>query len=186
MPTGLKIEAVNLKQWVKLANDTAKAFTAPDVVRRINTIWGVHWRQISRNIFASEGGKGAHGNWQPLSEPYRTRKSALFPGKGILRRTDRMYKSLTTKQENISTADRVGSRIMLQFGSRVPIYPEVHQKGIGLMPRRRALDPTRPQLKAMAGAIGGTLIRDLRKRGWFDGKTGLGFRNTGFDSVQIE
>lgn len=52
---------------------------------------------MERRQFASEG--GLTGGWPALSPRYAAWKAIHYPGKGILRRTDRLYDSLTTGPE---------------------------------------------------------------------------------------
>ncbi len=71
--------------------------------------------------------------WQKLSTRYAAQKARKYPGKTILRRTDRMYTSLVRKNApgNVS---RVSAR-QAEFGTTVP-YARHHQTGTAIMPAR--------------------------------------------------
>jgi phage gpG-like protein len=81
-------------------------------------------------IFAAEG----IPSWPALSPAYAAWKATRYPGKSILRRTDRLYDSLTSRTSE--TVWSVGPR-SLRFGTRVP-YWMVHQTGSrdGTVPAR--------------------------------------------------
>lgn len=87
--------------------------------------------------FRTEGGRAQ--KWQELSEQYAARKAAKFPGKTILRRTDRLYDSLT----KIGTTEHifVSKPLEMLFGTGV-WYSRIHQLGGGRVPRRRILSLT--------------------------------------------
>lgn len=187
MPTNLKIKAVNLKEWQRLAKATGKAFHAPDVIRNVGTMLTRRWQLLSRKQFESEGATGG-GRWPALSPKYAAQKRRQFGGKTILRKSDRMFRSFVTRRENIAAATRAGKGFVYRYGSTVPIYPEAHQKGLGAMPQRSVLNPTSQQLKGISAAIGRTVVEGVFKRKWFDSQKGglrLSFINTGFSSIDI-
>lgn len=88
--------------------------------------------------FASEG--TAVGGWAPLSPRYAAWKAKRYPGKTILRRTDRLMKSLTWTGAALATPE--GIAIMTPdsatFGSSV-FYGRFHQRGTRTMRQRRIL-----------------------------------------------
>jgi phage gpG-like protein len=55
------------------------------------------FRAIELQAFTSEGTSGESGAWAPLSPGYRAWKERHFPGKTILRRTDRLMGSLVRR-----------------------------------------------------------------------------------------
>lgn len=71
--------------------------------------------------------------WQKLSTRYAARKAKQFPGKTILRRTDRMYNSLVRKNApgNVSQVRAMDAA----FGTSVS-YARHHQTGTGQMSAR--------------------------------------------------
>jgi len=88
--------------------------------------------ESQRRQFASEGAFGS-GGWAPLSPAYAAWKRRAYPGKTILRRTDELYRSLTSgPQVRIATPKR------LTLGSAVA-HGVYHQRGDGV-PRRRPVD----------------------------------------------
>jgi phage gpG-like protein len=86
-----------------------------------------------RRQFTSEGAFGS-GGWAPLSQPYATWKARHYPGKPILRRTDDLWRSLTT-----GPAVRVIKPQYLALGTDVE-YAKYHQKGKPPLPRRRPVE----------------------------------------------
>lgn len=85
-------------------------------------------RDQLKERFDAEG----HG-WQKLSTRYAAWKEKKYPGKTILRRTDRMYSSLVRKNApgNVSQVRAMDAA----FGTTVP-YARHHQTGTGQMPAR--------------------------------------------------
>lgn len=94
------------------------------------------YREVTRN-FETEG--SYVGGWAALSPDYATWKAAHYPGKGILRRTDALFRSLTFDgaspgAEGVFVADRES----LVIGTAVP-YAQYHQRGTSRMLRRAVL-----------------------------------------------
>lgn len=73
--------------------------------------------------------------WARLDPTYRARKSKGFGGRTILRRSDRLYKSLTRKAPG--SVGRIG-RNRLEYGTTVS-YADFHQEGTRRMPARPPL-----------------------------------------------
>jgi len=89
------------------------------------------WYERERREFEIEGDPA----WPALSPLYRAWKARHFPGKTILRRTDRLYESLTSPGgENIAMV----TPRTIRFGTRVPYWGH-HQRGSGVLPRRPPL-----------------------------------------------
>lgn len=114
---------------------------------------------IVEQIFHSEGAQTVSGQWQELSDAYAARK---HPDRGILRRTDRLFRSLTRKRssEAVFQVRRDG----FTRGTRVP-YARFHQTGTKRMPARpiydfrehharRMRDVLRSELQAYAVSLG--------------------------------
>lgn len=103
------------------------------------------YRQIERN-FELEGRLA--GGWAPLEERYAAWKAAHFPGKTILRRTDRLFNSLRFEggQPGPEGIFRDGHE-SLEVGTSVP-YAIYHQRGAVLAQRfiSAAKLPRRPFL----------------------------------------
>lgn len=179
----MRVVVKNFKQWSKGAQDTARALTAPDVIRDQEVMLTRRWQRLFREVFDSEGAKTASGRWARLSPAYAAQKARRFPGKTILRRKDRMFRSFVTRRENVAFAARHRDGFLFKYGSLVPVYPELHQTGTPFMPARKIIDPTRQQLTGVAAAMGRTLVEGMFRRKWFDRRSGLVFRNTGFDII---
>lgn len=87
------------------------------------------FEEQERDIFSKAAG------WPSLSPRYSAWKALHYPGKPLLRASDRLYKSLTeTTSDSIRKATDKGA----QFGSRVP-YANRHNRGTGGMPKREFL-----------------------------------------------
>lgn len=121
------------------------------------------WRPFWRDYFAPDfygriarnfelEGKLA-GGWQPLESRYAAWKAAHYPGKTILRRTDRLFNSISWTgdgpgPEGIFRADPSS----LELGTSVP-YAKWHQLGAVLHQRfiSAATLPRRPFLFLVPG-----------------------------------
>lgn len=90
--------------------------------------------QIAEETFATKD----HGSWPPLSPKYKEWKDANYPGKPMMRLTDRLYNSLTGKG---SGAVRIIGPATLTYGTTVP-YGIMHQKGGSILPQRRVIHLT--------------------------------------------
>jgi phage gpG-like protein len=124
------------------------------------TVWPAvtaEMARIWREHFAGEG-VGPAGRWPPLSANYARWKMRNFPGKTILRRTDRMYRSLVGK-----TADSIHrpTADSLEIGTSVP-YANFHQTGTGRMPARRIIDLNEVQKTRIMKAIHQSVFLNLQ------------------------
>jgi hypothetical protein len=117
---------------------------------------------IEREQFASEGAAGESGKWQKLSSPYEEIKSKKYPGKGILRRTDAMYKALTSH-----TSDSIfeKSKDEMAIGTSLP-YPILHQKGAGKLPEREPVSFSQTQKRRLQKRIQLSLLEQVKKAGF--------------------
>lgn len=114
--------------------------------------------------FASEG--AAVGGWAQLSPRYAAWKAKRYPGKTILRRTDRLMTSLTWTGASLATSE--GIAIMTPdsatFGTSV-FYGRFHQRGTRKMRQRRILYlPTSPDPRVTLGKMLQRWAQD-----WFGG-----------------
>lgn len=80
--------------------------------------------------FESEGGS----QWQALSPRYAAWKNRTYPGKTILRRTDRMYNVATGQPGDY---DLRGSELHIRMGGAP--YWRAHDEGTGRLPVRKIL-----------------------------------------------
>jgi phage gpG-like protein len=175
----------NIDEWRRAALNTAMSFTDQQTVQNLNAMLGQRLQTTERQMFRTQGGFGRSGNWKPLSPEYAELKAKKYPGKTILRREDRLFRSLTaTSEDSVSTGTGGQGLYVFRFGSRVP-YTIFHQRGTPRMPARKLFDMTGQQLRGLAAAMGRTITEGLFTRGWFDrrDKT-LVFKNTGFDRIE--
>lgn len=90
-----------------------------------------HW---SAKSFKTEGAYPGP-RWARLDPTYASRKGRAFPGRTILRRSDLLYRSLTTSGPR--SVGRVG-RNRLEYGTEVE-HAIYHQEGTRRMPARPPL-----------------------------------------------
>jgi phage gpG-like protein len=139
--------------------------------------------RIEEEQFLSEGAKGAHGKWAPLSKPYYEYKELRWPGRPILQRNYDLVSSLTD-----TTADsiRVKEKQEFAFGTKVVSkephnkgfnYPLEHQRGNRRMPARRPIDLSESQRRDLTKAIQKGLLEIIRadKEIQFDKDVASGF-----------
>ncbi len=177
MPAGILIKS-NRKKWVRLANATAKEMSSPSLLNAISSVIRFRMQTFSRLAFDTEGASTAGGRWKRLSPLYARLKARAFPGKTILRRTDRLHGSYTSSGgEHIFNSARRGGKIIINIGSNVP-YSQ-HQRN------REVQNPTAAQLLTMSQDVGGKIKTTILRKGWVDGDNGkLTVKNTGFDRVR--
>lgn len=112
-------------------------------VKYFNKVIPRDFRDYNKAVFESEGTKGKHGKWQKINSKYAKYKRRHFPGKTLLRRTDKMYKSLTSgTSDTIQFISNTRRGLVIRLGTKVK-YAEYHQTGAGRLPVRRAIDPSR-------------------------------------------
>lgn len=186
--TGIKVKAVNLKQWKAQANDVASYMNGRELARIMETMLSQRLYALEERQFKSEGGSGASGKWAPLSARYIARKAALG-GDGILVLTGRMRGSLTGPGgENVSRANNRATGFEYQFGTLDEKAP-YHQKGTSNLPKRPPIDLTDQQINGIGIAMARTMEDGLFSRMWFE-KRGANRRIskakfTGFNQKRI-
>lgn len=113
-------------------------------------------RSIVADQFATQG----RGLWRPLSKRYAAQKAQKYPGKTVLRRTDRMYDSLVKR-----TASSIVSinKNELTYGTSVP-FASFHQTGTRKMPARKIIALTEGDKDKIIKAVQARLVK-LTKEG---------------------
>ena len=86
-------------------------------------------KRLFASIFQGEGQTPLTSRWAPLSPQYKAWKERNYPGKTILRRTDRLFHSVVNNPNLNITPER------LTFGTNVP-YASFHETGTSKMPAR--------------------------------------------------
>lgn len=86
--------------------------------------------------FATEGSRFGAA-WAPLTPAYAAWKAVHYPGKTILRRTDKLFESLTVRPLAV---ERIGKQ-SATVGTDVS-YAKYHAKGTSKMPSRPFLELT--------------------------------------------
>lgn len=124
---------------------TLERFTAVEDMRPAWNAIADHFAALERHQFATEGGNSARtvfGGWSPLSPAYARWKARAYPGKTILRRTDDLWRSLTSRPFGIELIEKQ----QMVIGSDVD-YGAYHQTGTPRMPRRRPIELTEAHRK---------------------------------------
>lgn len=123
---------------------------------------GVVLRQAIEEQFASEGSH-ASGGWAPLADSTVREKARKGYRPEILRATDRLMESLTSKFDSDHIEEMRGPDT-LAYGTRVP-YGIFHQTGTRKMPRRRPVALTEGDKVAIMKAIQLATVRGVKAAG---------------------
>ena len=119
----------------QLDRELARIQKAPDNMWPVWNYLTDRFVKMEKRQFKTEGQYGS-GGWAPLSPRYGAWKAAAYPGKTILRRSDRLYDSLTRRPLPIEVLE--ASHMVI--GSDVE-YGKYHMRGAGRhMPRRRPIE----------------------------------------------
>lgn len=116
--------------------------------------------EIEKAQFDSEGGKGASGKWQELTERYAAQKIDRYgAGKKILEATGDLEASLT--------GDNAGSyywsnKTEIAVGSTIP-YGIYHQRGSEKLPARPPISFADDSKRDLMKTIQSELIKQLRR-----------------------
>ena len=171
MPAGIKITS-NVKQWQKQAEKAANQINSGPLTRKLSIQISKRMRDWTKQNFIL----GSAGGWEPLSPEYAKRKGTK--GAGILRLTDRLFKSVTERGgESIAAMRRTIAGYTYRFGTRVP-YGEFHQAGDG-QPQREFITMNDARDIAVQKDIGDITVQHLARMPFFDALRGAGFRITG-------
>lgn len=141
----IKVGFKNTKQVLSDLSRFENCLTG-EMVQHFNKAIPKSFYDTNKRLFKSEGKTGDHGNWKPLNEDYAAWKAKKFPGKTIMRRTDRGYKSLTGHTgDSIKFIGNIpGGRFAIRMGTAID-YMEYWQKGVMTKKRgkitRRTIDP---------------------------------------------
>jgi len=122
---------------------------------------GEDFREVEKLQFDAEG----YG-WEELSPAYEATKQQQYPGKTILRRTDRLYNAMTHKQalDNVSTVKPMEA----EFGARgvAGQRGSWHQLGAGSLPQRKVIDLREQDKRMFTKTVHTYMIRLGREAGF--------------------
>lgn len=108
------------------------------------------WEKFGKEFYAEEKALFNAAPWKPLSPAYAPQKARRFPGKGMLRATDTLFKSLT-EQGAAGNVSRINNQ-EAEFGSNID-YGLFHQFGTSRMPARPPLaEPEIDRYDTIAGS----------------------------------
>ena len=164
----------NIKRWQKQGEKAAGEFNKGVLTRKISIAWSRKMREFAKINFITLG----HGTWPPLSPAYAKRKGTK--GAGLLRLTDKLFRSLTTRGgNNIARLSRKGGGGIMEyrFGTKDFKAP-FHQRGTDRMPKREVIKVTESQEMALQKTAAEITVKHLAGLPFFDKLTGAGFRIT--------
>ena len=143
----------NEKQFGESLKRGALSLNSVALGRKLRIKWSDEMEKINRSHFKTKG----HGSWDPLNKKYAKRKRAGGFGDNILRRTDGLFRSVTSKAfGNKTTIVRTGHGFNYTFATTDPLA-DFHHRGRGRLPVRTVIDPTLPQENRLQ-RIGGKII----------------------------
>ena len=121
---------VNLKVNIEGALEELKKY---EKLRDLTPFWKnvaiPMTKRLFATVFANEGQTPLTPRWAPLSPQYKRWKDQRFPGKTILRRTDKLYHSVVSNPMTNVSPDQ------LTYETNVP-YAIYHELGTSKMPAR--------------------------------------------------
>ncbi len=171
----LKIDS-NLKTWSAQAKRTSDALTSATTMNQLTNLLTARFRADFNRAFATQGASTSEGRWKPLSPAYARAKARRFPGKTILRATERLRQSYASGGENLVKAGRLARGYLFMIGSLVP-YSGFHQD-------RKVIAPTQGQLAIVSAGISSILKKAFLRVGWFDtASSSITWYDTGFDEI---
>lgn len=157
---------INFKFEVEGKTQFNRSFSRADlVISDLRPVWDEirnEFFDIQREQFKSEGGAGSSGQWKPLSTKYARLKNKKYPGKTILRRTDKLFKSLTS---NTSDSIYIPKKDEVAMGTSVK-YAKYHHNGSGRLPQREVISFSNRQRNRLTKKIQAKLISEMRKTGF--------------------
>jgi len=176
----------NIDEWFKKAIVSSKAFTSPAMVGNLNKLLTRRVQRLALDQFESQG-SGRHGRWKKLSKRYARWKAQKYPGKTILKRTDKLFRSAVAGTDsNITGGLSTGGGYIFKYRIKV-IYAKFHQKKKykPRPPTRRIWDPKQIQLKVISEAIGKNIVVNMFRSRAYDNELSatVKIRGKGFDVV---
>lgn len=133
-------------------------------LRNLRPVWRsivTYLRQATTDQFLSAGGR-SRDKWEPLSTAYAVRKAQVWPGKPILRASDRLFQSLTG--QNQDSVVEIDAR-SLTWGTATP-YARFHQRGTARMPQRKILVVTKADRRQITALVRAHLANQARVSGY--------------------
>lgn len=152
---GIKIEIRNperLKNQIRLIGTLIKDWKEP-----LTNIRNDFWNE-ERAIFESEGSAGNRSKWAALSAKYAATKAKKFPGKTILRATDKLFNQMTGGGFSAITSTSMFA------GTKLP-YAVFHQLGTSKMPARKLIRITGEQKSRYTNIVNDYVMKFATEKG---------------------
>jgi len=162
----------NIETWQRQGEKAAGEFNKSALTRKISMAWGHKMREFTKINFITQG----RGSWRPLSPKYAARKGSR--GAGVLRSTDKLFRSVTQRGgQNISKLRRQSFGMEYIFGTKDK-KAKFHQFGTRKMPQRKVIDVTKSQELDLQSTAAKITTKHLAALPFFDGLRGAGFSIT--------
>ncbi len=123
------------------------------------------WGDVVREVWSGEAERFAAGGdpaWPPLNPTYAAWKAKRFPGRPLLVRTGRLYRSLTGRGTGADARVALGDR-EVRIGTRVP-YTVWHVRGTQNMPVRDPMGMSPATFEAISARIAQHIFEPLEGR----------------------
>ncbi len=152
----------NRKKWEADALKTVRSLGRKSLRRKIRIVWSDKMYQFVKINFSTKG----HRSWPKLTPAYAKRKGSR--GAGLLRLTDRMFGSVTSRGGgNITRMQRRGFGMEYTFATTEE-KAFWHHHGKGRNPVRKVIDITRTQENTLQREAGKVIQRHLIRQPLFD------------------
>lgn len=133
-------------------------------LRNLRPVWRsilAYLQQATIEQFATAGGR-SRDKWEPLSPAYAIRKAQVWPGKPILRASDRLFQSLTGRNQD--SIVEIDARSLI-WGTSTP-YARYHQRGTARMPQRKIIVVTKADRRQITALVRAHLANQARVSGY--------------------
>lgn len=154
----------NIKKWEADGKKAVKAISSADVMNKVTSAWTKQMRMFVKEDFLSEGDK----QWPELSPRYAAWKGTR--GRGILRLTDKMFRSLKGKTgESIIEKKKTGTGFDYTYGTKNK-KAELHHFGNKKLrlPIRKVIVVDKPEKTELQKTMGEIMTKKLASMPFFD------------------
>lgn len=126
---------------------------------------GVSYRKDVKAVFDHEQPRDVGLRWKALSPKYAKRKEKKFPGKTILRASDRLYNSMISANAPDSV-NEIG-KVSAEFGTSVPyaVFHDDTEKERKKIPLRNFSIPGDSSIRSFKKTLNSAIIKNFRLNG---------------------